>query len=94
MKLNINLKSKILLQLLLNGITPLLVIGTIAFILASRSLEEGAVKQLESVTEIKTSAVERYFKSIENQILTFSENQMIIDAAKDFKKSFDRIADN
>lgn len=86
--MNFNLKSRLLFQFLLIGITPLLMMGSLSYYLASQAFEVAAIEKLESVQEVKKNAVEQYFKTIENQMLTFSENRMIVEASKDFKESF------
>lgn len=44
--------------------------------------------QLKSINSTKKRNVEYYFDIIRNQIRTFSENKMIIDAVKSFRKTF------
>lgn len=88
MRANINLRTKLLLQFLFVGITPLAIISFLAYFLASKSLEESAFEKLESVKELKKAAVERYFQEIKNNIVTFSESKMIVDASKNFKEKF------
>jgi hypothetical protein len=44
--------------------------------------------QLKSINSTKKRNVEYYFDIIRNQIRTFSENKMIIDAVKSFRKAF------
>ncbi len=57
------------------------------------TLRDEAFKKLTAVREIKKSAVERYFKSIESQIVTFSEDQMIIDALKNFREAMKNVSE-
>ncbi len=47
-----------------------------------------AMKKLSAVRETKRAAVERYFFNISKQIVTFSEDQMVVDAMRDFRKAF------
>jgi len=49
--------------------------------------------QLKSITSTKKRNVEYYFDIIRNQILTFSEDRMIIEAVKAFKGAFYKIDD-
>ncbi|MFQ5462750.1 MAG: methyl-accepting chemotaxis protein [Phycisphaerae bacterium] len=55
------------------------------------TLRDEAFKKLLAVREIKRAAVERYFQLISDQILTFSENQMVIDALRDFRSGFGNV---
>jgi methyl-accepting chemotaxis protein len=41
-----------------------------------------------SLREVKRAAVERYFQTINDQILTFSQDRMVIDAMRQFNKRF------
>ncbi len=52
------------------------------------TLRTEALNKLTAVREVKKAAVERYFKSIEDQIVTFSEDIMVVDAMKKFRKIF------
>ena len=51
-------------------------------------LREEAIKKLTAVRENKSAAVQRYFKLIEDQVLTFSEDRMVVDAARRFCNTF------
>ncbi len=55
------------------------------------TLRDEAFKKLVAVREIKRAAVERYFQLINDQILTFSEDQMVIDAVRDFRTGFGNV---
>jgi methyl-accepting chemotaxis protein len=52
------------------------------------TLRKEAFDKLTAVREVKRAAVERYFKTIHDQIITFSEDRMVVDAMRQFKKSF------
>lgn len=52
------------------------------------TLRKEAFDKLTAVREVKHAAVERYFQTIDNQIITFSEDRMVVDAMRQFKKSF------
>ena len=92
--MTINLRTRLLIQFLLIGIIPLSIGGFFSYYLASKSLEQAAFDKLKASEEIKVDAVTRYFNGIKNQLITFSENKMIVDAAKDFRNSFhDSVSD-
>ena len=52
------------------------------------TLRNEAFNKLTAVREIKRTAVERYFQGLNDQILTFSEDRMVIDAMRQFRVSF------
>ncbi len=70
-------------------------ISTVAIILGWQALESGssaleqqAKNQLVAIRETKKTQIVDYFDTISNQLLTFSNDRMIIDATKSFTKSF------
>lgn len=82
------LSTKLVVAFLVVGILPAAIIGMISLIKASNALSRQAFAQLEAVREIKKSAVERYVASIRDQVLTFSENKMVIEATRSFRDTF------
>ena len=85
---NIKLKPKLVLLFLLVGGAAIASVGWWSSRLASEALFTKAYDQLESIRAIKKSSVERYFSQIEHQILTFSEDIMVVDAMEKFKVLF------
>lgn len=55
------------------------------------TLRQEAFNKLVAQREVKKGAVERYFQSINDQILTFSENKMVVNAMRDFKGAFNKV---
>ncbi len=69
------------------AIVALVSVGTVVFVanrLGSVTLEQQAFDRLTSVRELKGQQVERYFRTIRDQVLTHSENRMVVDAAREF----------
>jgi len=56
--------------------------------ISSETIEEQARNQLTSIRELKRNQIEEYFDQIAGQIRTFSNDSMIIDAAKAFSASY------
>ena len=52
------------------------------------TLRSEALNKLRANRDVKRAAVERYFQSINDQILTFSEDRMIIDAMGELRTAF------
>ena len=96
---NLSLKGKLITMFLVVGLIPCL---TATFTLtqragaaidsgvseASLALEAQAFEQLVTSRDVKRAAVERYFSDIRNQIITFSEDRMVVEAMRDFKSTF------
>ncbi len=96
---NIKMKPKLITLFLTVGIVPLAIVAWIAFQKANSALDEAntlagdALKkqvfdQLAAVGEIKRGAVERYFQTINDQIITFSEDRMVVNAMREFRAYF------
>ena len=58
---------------------------------SSDALEKETRNQLVSLREMKKTQVEDYFNTIQNQVLTFSNDAMIIEAMEDFKSTFYKV---
>ena len=87
-----NIKNKLILGSSLLAAVPVILagifIGSEATSTARDALEEQIDNQLVSLREIKKTQIEDYFNTILNQVLTFSNDKMIIDGMKDFKSAF------
>ena len=53
-----------------------------------KTLRSEAFNKLRANRDVKRAAVERYFQFINDQILTFSEDQMVIDAMRELRPAF------
>jgi methyl-accepting chemotaxis protein len=52
------------------------------------TIRQEAFEKLTAVREVKRMAVERYFQNIKNQVITFSEDRMVVDAMGQFSEFF------
>lgn len=96
---NFKMKPKLIGLFLVVGLTPLL-LASFSAILSTRGLikssheaaeeaiEEQVLDQLIAVRTIKGLTIERYFNTIENQVVTFSRSKMIVDSMKQFSSAF------
>ncbi|MDH5585515.1 MAG: methyl-accepting chemotaxis protein [Nitrospirota bacterium] len=86
------LKTQLIIGSILLAVIPVGIAGSIITWQANQearvALEEQAKNQLISIREMKKTHIEAYFQTIRDQILTFSNDRMIIDAMKDFKAAF------
>ena len=85
---NLKINVKLVIFFLLIGLVPLGTIGIISLNKAKTSLEERTKAQLTSVRELKAARIEDYFKFIRKQMVSLSDDNMIIEAAKDFRQAF------
>lgn len=85
---NLNLRSKILLMLLLISLITALVMGAIVFTLSKNDLEKESFKKLTAIREMKANQIENYVQFIFDQVISYSEDRMVIEAALEFKNGF------
>ena len=89
------LKNRLLLALLAISLVPLMILGLSMYYLASRAIMQQATDRLAAVRTIKANQIQSYFHSIQDQIQTFSEDRMVIQAMSDFSSGMNRVrADN
>jgi len=74
------LSYKIVFSVLGVALLPFLVISFLSIGNARSALERAAFAKLVAIRENKEAAVIEYFQRIEDQLITFSENLMIVDA--------------
>ncbi len=88
---DLSLRVKLLLLFLAMGLLTMIVIGWQGYINGKHSLEQASFNQLTSVRETKARQIERYFEQIRNQVVTLSEDRMIVDAMRQFKDAFHNV---
>jgi PAS domain S-box-containing protein len=80
----LNIGTKILIAFVSIAILAVVVVGLVSFQLGSRTLEEESFNKLTAVREMKAGQIEDYYQQIVNQVITLSEDRMIIDAMRAF----------
>lgn len=83
----VSLRWKLLIAFFAVAIVPLIILGIVAFATASRALTSDAILSLEAIRQIKSEQVEGFFQGAEAQIITFSENPVVVDAMRDFSNA-------
>lgn len=71
---------KLITSYLLIGLIPLLIFAAIAIEQADHGLKILASQQLESVRDSKKSSIERYFNTVEREVITLADTQVILQA--------------
>ena len=84
-----SLNSKLVVFLLLIGLIPLIVSGSLSYRDASEGLTKDAYHLLEALRGNKQSSVEAYGDLIVNQVLTLSESQDVARNFRIFQYGFD-----
>ncbi|MEM9354175.1 MAG: methyl-accepting chemotaxis protein [Planctomycetota bacterium] len=93
------IRTKITGGMLACGLVPLLAVTLVAVTTnrstlnelnecSSEDMRSKIADALKAQQSLKTRQIEDYFTGIRDQVLTFSENRMVVDAMRDFKPSF------
>ncbi|MFQ5787402.1 MAG: PAS domain S-box protein, partial [Thermodesulfobacteriota bacterium] len=91
---NLSIRTKLTLILLLVGILSINITGWLCYLNPKNTVEKVYTNNLASIRETKKQQIETYFNQIRDQVITFSEDQMIIDAMKQFKRAFYSVKKN
>ncbi|MEZ4485404.1 MAG: hypothetical protein R2864_12720, partial [Syntrophotaleaceae bacterium] len=82
------LGTKVMLAFLVIGLLPLAIFGVISMGKTSDTLLTEKFNQLESIREIKAKAITAYLQTVHDQVLTLSEDRMIVEAMSGFRMAF------
>jgi methyl-accepting chemotaxis protein len=93
------LTKNLIAPFLLVGLVPLVAVGAFSLLSADSALNESVARaeaalrkevtaRLGAIRDEKRAGIERYFQSIEDQIKTFGEDRMVIDAMREFRVAF------
>ena len=83
--------KKLIGALLLAGLLPMVITAIFSLTIAKRELEQKAFDQLESIREIKSGAVTRYFTRVQSQALSMALNPSIQSAMIDFSIDYNEL---
>lgn len=84
-----SIRHKLLVALVGVALVPLAILGLTSYETSQAALNEQAFNQLEAVRTIKANQVGAYFTQIEDQIKTFSEDLMVVEAMQDFQQAIE-----
>jgi PAS domain S-box-containing protein len=90
---NLKIGTKILVAFTTVAIVAVGLVGYFAFTTGSNTLEEESFNKLTAVREMKASQIEDYFQLVENQVVTLSQDRMIIEAMREFDDGLHSIED-
>ncbi len=85
---NLSVRTKLMGMFSVLILLPLLIFGWVGSEKARDALEEQTLAKLESIAANKRGSIERYFQQIHDQVRTFSEDRMIVDAMVLFRQLF------
>ncbi|MCM8536503.1 MAG: methyl-accepting chemotaxis protein [Lentisphaeraceae bacterium] len=85
------MKVKLVIAFILTGIISSSIIGVIAYQSGASSLTNESYMRLESTRENKGDQIEKYFKILSDQVLTFSKTHTITEGLRDFEEGFRKL---
>jgi methyl-accepting chemotaxis protein len=83
-----SLRFKLFAAMTLLVLLALLAMGMIGYRSAKDTLQEKSFDSMTALMEARKSQIEDYFQTIRQQVETFSQNLMVVEAMQDFKTSF------
>jgi methyl-accepting chemotaxis protein len=86
-----NLSTKIISLFIIGGLVPLVAIGVLSYNSSRKALEIQAFNQLVSVRNIKQAFIDDWFSKRKCDAVTLANNEMVIDAIKEYKKAFNEL---
>lgn len=84
----LSLRNKIIMLGLMIGLGSVLSVGYIATKQCSAALHDYETMTLAAIRDSRQAQIEDYFVTIHEQLVNFSQNQMVVDATRDFGSSF------
>ena len=88
---NLKLKTKLIIAFILTGFISSFTIGMIAYFNGASSLSHEAYMLLDSTRENKGDQVEKYFKTIADQVTTFAKTHTVVEGMQDFQAGWERL---
>jgi len=88
---HLSIKSKLQIMILIASLGSILVVGYLSWSKSREILTERLFTQLTSVRASKAHQIEAYFSGLNNQIETFSENGMVVEAMTEFNREFKQL---
>ncbi len=84
----LSIRSKLVFLLLATSIASILIIAWQGYQSAKIALNEATYDQLSTLRAAKVQQIGSYFDNINNQVLGFADNQVIIDALNEFRTAY------
>lgn len=82
---------KIALAFFLVASLSMLVVGIISYTKAKKALQQESFNRLTAVREMKSDQIEDYFQLINDQLITFAEEPLVVEAMKQFKQGYNSV---
>ncbi|CCQ10650.1 putative methyl-accepting chemotaxis protein [Pseudoalteromonas luteoviolacea B = ATCC 29581] len=90
---NAKLSKKLISAFLLVSLVPMGIIISLALYESSSAMKKQVYDQLDAVSEIKRSAVNRHFEGLQQKLHALAMNPYVASAAHDFSAAFNEVAE-
>ncbi len=88
---NLKISTKIVAVLLFVAIAAVGMTAFIIFQAGKKTLEQESFRKLTAVREMKADQIEDYFRFLRDQVITFSEDRMVVNALIGFRDAFNKL---
>lgn len=86
-----SLRLQVTFLALYTSLSSILAVGLLAWSASNEALIAQQTESLSGLQQARAERVERYLRTIEEEVITFSSNLLVAEAARDFSEAFDRI---
>lgn len=90
---DLKLSKKLILVLLTVSLLPLITFAVMAFDGVHESIVSSGYQKLEAVRNIKRSHIKGYMQNVIDQLVAFSESQMLVQGMRRFKEAYELAAE-
>jgi methyl-accepting chemotaxis protein len=87
----LSLRNKIIVFGLMIGLGSMLAVGMIASSHSSKALHAYESTTLAAIRDGRKAQIQDYFVSIHEQMVNFAQNEMVVEATRDFSKAFETL---
>ncbi len=88
---NLKLVTRIHLMVFLTALAASIAVMLVGYFILRMIMMENTSNYLEELTYIKSSSVEKEFSSISKELMHFSQDQKLIEAAREFNSAFEQM---
>lgn len=91
---NISVRTRIMLMLLFVSLLACIVLGVLGSSYGEKVITEETISQLNLIRSSKEDQIKTYFNDVGHFVEVMGQNQMIIDAAKEFSSAFSKLSND
>lgn len=90
----LTLQSRLVVMLLVVSIVSVFVVGAVSYTSSVRALKDRTFERLDSLRRARTARVQETVKRVQNQVITFSEDESVVQATLAFRQAFNQLDQN